>query len=435
MERKADDNTTTKEQNKKRSPWFYVPTLYFAEGLPYVIVNTVSVAMYTKMDIPNTLIGLTSSLYLPWVVKPLWGPTVDLFSTKRRWILMTQLIMAIGLALVGAVLHLPSFFVLSLSLFTLIAFTSATHDIATDGFYMLALPEDKQAFFVGIRSTFYRLAMIFGSGILVVLAGRVETNTGNIPLSWTTVMLVTAAILGALFLFHSFYLPRPATDRRVTKSEQAKTGTPFFTAFKTYFQQEGIIPIIAYIVSYRFGEAMLVKMATPFLLGKAETGGLALPTETYGLVYGTVGVLCLVAGGIIGGWLISKFGLRKCLWPMAFAINAPDLVYVYMAYVKPSLPAVYALVGFEQLGYGIGFAAFMVFLMYTAKGEFKTSHFAISTGIMALGMMIPGLLSGYLQQALGYGKFFIVVCLATIPGMITIFFLPLKDEKTAAGQA
>jgi PAT family beta-lactamase induction signal transducer AmpG len=203
----------------------------------------------------------------------------------------------------------------------------------------------------------------------------------------------------------------------------------FFTAFKTYFQQEGIFPIIVYIVLYRFGEAMLVKMATPFLLGKTETGGLALPTETYGLVYGTVGVLCLVAGGIIGGWLISKFGLRQCLWPMAFAINAPDLVYVYMAYVKPTLPVVYAMVGIEQLGYGIGFAAFMVFLMHTAKGEFKTSHFAISTGIMALGMMVPGMISGYLQEALGYGKFFILVCLATIPGMITIFFLPLKEEQ------
>jgi len=432
MERKADNITTTKEQSKKRFPWLYVPTLYFAEGLPYIIVNTVSVIMYKKMGISNELIGLTSSLYLPWVIKPLWGPTVDIYSTKRNWILGTQLAMAIGLALVGAVMHMPAFFSLSLILLTIIAFTSATHDIATDGFYLLALPEDKQAFYVGIRSTFYRLAMIFGSGVLVVLAGRVEIKTGNIPLSWTTTLLVTAVIVGALFLFHSFYLPRPAADHRVSK-EKMQAGVPFLTAFKAYFRQEGIIPIIAYISLYRFGEAMLVKMASPFLLDNAEAGGMALSTETVGWVYGTVGVLCLVVGGIVGGWLIAKFGLKKCLWPMAFAINAPDLVYVYMAYVKPALPVVYALVGFEQLGYGIGFAAFMVFLMYTAKGEFKTSHFAISTGIMALGMMIPGLLSGYLQQALGYGKFFILVCLATIPGMITIFFLPLKEEKTTAG--
>ena len=430
MENQPTSPHTPETPGKKRTPWLYVPTLYFTEGLPYILVNSVSVIMYKKMGISNELIGLTSSLYLPWVVKPLWGPTVDLYSTKRNWVLSTQLLMAIGLALVGAVMHLPAFFSLSLVLLTLIAFTSATHDIATDGYYLLALPEEQQAFFVGIRSTAYRLAVIFGSGVLVVLAGRIEVNTGNIPLSWTTTMLVVAVIVGALFLFHSFYLPRPAADRRASK-EQMQAGVPFLTAFKSYFKQEGIIPILAYIVLYRFGEAMLVKMASPFLLDKAEAGGMALSTETVGWVYGTVGVLCLVIGGITGGWLIAKFGLRKCLWPMAFAINAPDLVYVYMAYVKPALPAVYVLVGLEQLGYGLGFAAFMVFLMHTAKGEFKTSHYAISTGIMALGMMIPGLISGYLQQALGYGKFFILVCLATIPGMLTIFFLPKNEEKTA----
>ena len=433
MEKKME-KPTTDTRGKRRFPWIYVPTTYFAEGLPYIIVNTASVIMYKKMGVSNVLIGLTSFLYLPWVVKPLWGPTVDLFSTKRNWILTTQLTMTIGLALLGAVMHLPAFFGLSLVLLTLIAFTSATHDIATDGFYMLALPEDKQAFYVGIRSTFYRLAMIFGSGVLVVFAGRIETKTGNIPLSWTTVMLVAAAILGGLFLFHSFYLPRPAADHRATRAT-AQHSAPFLEAFKAYFQQEGIIPIIAYIVLYRLGEAMLVKMASPFLLDKTEVGGLELSTETVGLVYGTIGVLALVAGGIFGGWLIAKFGLRRCLWPMALAINLPDIVYVYMAYMKPTLPAIYALVGLEQLGYGVGFAAFMVFLMYTAKGEFKTSHFAISTGIMALGMMIPGLISGYLQQALGYGKFFITVCLATIPGMITIFFLPLQEEKESVGQS
>jgi len=430
MEKKAASRLTTEPAGKKRFPWLYVPTLYFTEGLPYIIVNSVSVIMYKKMGISNELIGLTSSLYLPWVVKPLWGPTVDLYSTKRNWILSTQLVMAIGLALVSAVMHLPAFFSFSLILLTLIAFTSATHDIATDGFYLLALPEEQQAFYVGIRSTFYRLAIIFGSGVLVVLAGRIEANTGNIPLSWTTTLLVTAAIIGALFLFHGFYLPQPAADHRASK-EQVQAGVPFLTAFKSYFQQDGIIPILAYIVLYRFGEALMLKMASPFFLDKAEAGGMALSTETVGWVNGTVGILCLVIGGIIGGWLIAKFGLRKCLWPMAFAINAPDVGYVYMAYAKPSLPAVYALVGLEQLGYGIGFAAFMVFLMHTAKGEFKTSHYAISTGIMALGMMIPGLISGYLQHALGYEKFFILVCLATIPGMLTIFFLPVKEEKTA----
>lgn len=379
--------------------------------------------MYKKLDVPNTLIGLTSLLYLPWVLKPLWGPTVDLVGTKRNWILWTQIVMAIVLALVGTVLHLPAFFILSLALFVLIAFTSATHDIAVDGFYLLALPPEQQAFFVGIRATAYRLAMIFGTGVLVVIAGKLETRLENIPLSWTLVMLGSGAVMAVVFLYHSFALPRPASDRKAAKEGQ-QVSIPFLTVFKTYFQQQGIVPILAYIVLYRLGEAMLVKMSAPFLLDTRAAGGLALLTETVGYVYGTVGVLALVVGGILGGWLISKFGLRKCIWPMAFAINLPDLNYVYMAAASPSLQMVYVLVAIEQFGYGLGFSAFMVFLMYTARGEYKTSHFALSTGFMALGMMLPGLVSGYLQQALGYYHFFIAVCLLTIPGMLTIFALP-----------
>ncbi len=407
---------------ESRSPWLYVPTAYFAEGLPYVIVNTVSTVMYKNLGVPNTLIGLTSLLYLPWVLKPLWGPTVDLLGTKRNWILWTQVMMAVVLALVGTILHLPSFFVLSLVLFIIVAFTSATHDIAVDGFYLLALPPEKQAFFVGIRATAYRLAMIFGTGVLVVIAGKLATRMDNIPLSWTIVMVGSGLLMAGLFLYHSLALPRPAADHKAARA--ANTSVPFVTVFKTYFQQKGIIPILSYIVLYRLGEAMLVKMASPFLLDERSAGGLALTTETVGYVYGTAGVLSLVIGGILGGWLISKFGLRKCMWPMALAINVPDLNYVYMAAIEPSLQTVYLLVALEQFGYGLGFSAFMVFLMYTARGEYKTSHFALSTGFMALGMMLPGLTSGYLQNALGYHQFFIAVCLLTIPGMLTIFFLP-----------
>ena len=408
-------------QTTARSPWLYVPTAYFAEGLPYVIVNTVSTVMYKNLGVPNTLIGLTSLLYLPWVLKPLWGPTVDLIGTKRNWILWTQIVMAAVLALVGAALQLPSFFTLSLALFIVVAFTSATHDIAVDGFYLLALPPEQQAFFVGIRATAYRLSMIFGTGVLVVFAGKLEQQAGNIPLSWTTILLGSGVLMAALCLYHRLLLPRPAADHRADISQ---TAVPFLTVFKTYFQQKGIASILSYIVLYRLGEAMLVKMASPFLLDKKEAGGLELLTQTVGYVYGTVGVLALVAGGLLGGWLISKFGLRRCMWPMALAINVPDLNYVYMAATPPSLQAVYALVALEQFGYGLGCSAFMVFLMYTARGEYKTSHFAISTGFMALGMMLPGLASGYLQDALGYYQFFIAVCLLTIPGMLTIFFLP-----------
>jgi len=427
----------------RRFPWIYVPTLYFAEGLPYILVNAVSVIMYKKMGVPNTLIGLTSVLYLPWVFKPLWGPTVDIFWTKRRWILVTQILMIFELIAVGAVLHLPEIFSISLILFIVVAFTSATHDIAVDGFYMLALNETQQAFYVGIRSTFYRLAMITGSGALVVLAGFLETKFANIPLSWMVVMLSAAVLFALLFVFHTFYLPYPLADSHSTEAisrrlkSSATVGlaasplpTPwasFLAAFKSYFQQPRIASILSFIVLYRLGEAMLVKMAAPFLLDSREAGGLALSTQTVGFVYGTVGVSSLVIGGIAGGWLVSKFGFRKCVWPMAIALNAPDLVYVYLTYSEPSLSLVYGLVALEQFGYGVGFAVFLVFLMYTAKEPFKTSHYAISTGFMALGMMLPGLASGYLQSALGYQHFFILVCFLTLPGMAAIFFIPMNE--------
>ncbi len=395
-----------------------------------MIVNAVSVVMYKKMDVPNTLIGLTSLLYLPWVLKPLWGPTVDIFWTKRRWIVATQVLLAAQFALVGGVLHLPNFFELTLGLFILAAFTSATHDIAVDGFYMLALDDNQQAFYVGIRSTFYRAAMIAGSGGLVVLAGVLENRLASIPTSWMLAMIIAAAIFALLFLFHSFYLPRPPADTGANRLKSASPdfGASFLAAFKSYFQQPRIAPILAFIVLYRLGEAMLVKMAAPFLLDSKAAGGLALSTQTVGFVYGTVGVVSLVIGGVAGGWLISKFGLRKCIWPLAIALNAPDLAYVYLSFIEPTLPQIYGLVALEQFGYGVGFSAFLVFLMYTAKGPFKTSHYAISTGFMALGMMLPGLASGYLQSALGYQQFFIGVCLLTLPGMAAIFFIPLNER-------
>lgn len=412
--------------NTKRIPWIYIPTLYFAEGVPYILVNTVSVIMYKKMGISNQLIGLTSILYLPWVIKMFWGPIVDIYSTKRNWIIYSQLAMCISIALVAFGIQLPTFFWITLGIFTIIAFISATHDIAADGFYMLALDKTMQAFFVGVRATAYRLAMLFGSGVLVVLAGNIEKRFGNIPLSWLVAMSIAGTVFLLAFLFHRYYLPYPTSDMSGIASGQKAS---FVKVFRTYFQQDKIVPIVIFILIYRLGEAVLVKMATPFLLDKSEVGGLGLATDTVGYVYGTVGVLSLTIGGLIGGWLISKFGLKKCIWPMAIMLKAPDLVYVYMSIVKPPLEIVYVLVGFEQFGYGIGFTAFMVFLMYIAKGKYKTSHFAISTGIMALGMMIPGLVSGILQNALGYVNFFILVICLTIPGMIILFFIPIEDEN------
>ncbi|MBN3882103.1 MAG: MFS transporter [Nostoc sp.] len=414
-------------KNQTNSPWTFIPTLYFASGIPYVIINTVSVIFYKKLGIDNAQIALwTSFLYLPWVIKMFWGPIVDIYSTKRKWILYTQFAMFGCLGLIAFSLQLPNFFFISLATLTIGAFISATYDIATDGFYLLALSPEQQAFFVGIRSLFYRMAVIFGSGILVVLAGQLEISLNDIPLSWTIAIGFSALILAILFISHRLILPLPESENQ--RQIEARKNIPFWSIISSYFAQDKIINILAFILLYRLGEAMLVKIASLFLLDKPEVGGLGLSTSDVGLVYGTFGVISLICGGILGGLLISKYGLKKCLFPMALALNLPDIFYVYMAYSKPSLTLVYPLVSLEQFGYGFGFTAFSVYLMYICQGEYKTSHFAISTGIMALGMMIPGLISGYLQNAFGYPLFFILICLLTIPGMIALFFIPLKEE-------
>ncbi len=418
----------SRQQPTSRNPWIFVPTLYFAEGLPYIIINTVSVILYKKMGIDNASIAFwTSWLYLPWVLKMFWSPLVDIYSTKRKWILSTQFAMALCLFSAAYALNTEGYFFLSLLTLVAGAFVSATHDIATDGFYMLALNKEEQALFVGIRATFYRLAMIFGSGLLVYTAGRIETLTGSIPLSWTVVIGATGFVFVLVPLYHTFVLPFPAADSKRSPRDAA-SDVSFLEIFRSYFKQEKIVAIIAFILLYRFAEAMLLKLAPPFLLDPRDAGGLGLSTTQVGLAYGTVGMICLVVGGILGGWLISRFGLKKCIWPMAITLHFPDLFYVYMAYVQPEIGLTYVLVALEQFGYGLGFTAFMVYLMHIARGRYKTSHFAISTGIMALGMMLPGFISGYLQQAVGYKMFFVIVCVLAIPGLLTILFIP-KNEK------
>lgn len=414
-----------------RNPWVFLPTLYFAEGLPYVLINTVSVILYKRMGIDNEHIAFwTSWLYLPWVIKMFWGPVVDMYSTKRTWVLTTQAVMSLCMFAIAFSLRTDSFFFLSLAAFCAAAFVSATYDIATDGFYMLALTEKEQALFVGLRAAFYRMAMIFGSGVLVYVAGILETSSENIPWSWSRVMILSALLFGSAFVYHKFVLPLPPADGN-TRTRQGYAEASFAEVIRSYFNQEKIGVMLAFILFYRLGEAMLLKLVSPFLLDGADVGGLGLGTKDVGLVYGTVGVLCLVLGGILGGWLISRFGFKRCIWPMVIAMHAPDLFFVYMAFSQPALPLVYPLVAMEQFGYGMGFTVFTVYLMHSAQGRFKTSHYAISTGIMALGMMLPGFLSGWLQQTMGYKMFFIIVCIMTIPGILTIpFIVKAYKEKS-----
>jgi MFS transporter, PAT family, beta-lactamase induction signal transducer AmpG len=408
-----------------RQPWAWVPSLYFAEGLPYVIVMTVSVAMYKRLGIDNTTLAYyTSWLYLPWVIKPLWSPVVDLYRRKRWWTVGMQGAVALGLGLTALSLPGPAFFPLSLAAMWLMAFSSATHDIAADGFYMLALSDDQQAFFVGIRSTFYRLAMMGGEGGVLILAGLLETRTGNIPLAWGVTFGALAVLMLLLALYHGLALPRPDSDQPTAK--QANPWQDVWDTFASFFQKPHIGLALAFLLLFRLGEAQLVKLAVPFLLDPTEAGGLSLDTETVGFLNGFVGVPALIAGGILGGILASRHGLKAWLWVMVAAMNLPNLAYVFLAQAQPeSLWLIGTAIGLEKFGYGFGFTAFVLYLLFLAKGRHQTAHYAIGTGIMALGMMLPGMVSGWIQEQVGYVWFFAWVFLATIPGMVLAAFLPI----------
>jgi len=409
-----------------RSPWLFVPTLYFAEGVPYVLVNTVSVILYKRLGVANhTITFWTSLLYLPWVVKMLWGPIVDTRGTKRTWILITQLLMTVALAGLAVTLGLPGYFAITLGVFTLAAFISATHDIAADGFYLHALNERQQAYFVGVRTLFYRAAMIFGSGLLVTFAGKLEQSTGAVPRAWSMTFLLGAAIYGLLCLYHRFILPWPPSD---AAGLRRGVGVPWGRIFVEWFSQPRVAAIVAFILLYRLGEAMLLKLAAPFMLDSHAEGGLGFTTAQVGMAYGTVGLSSLIVGGILGGWLIGRFGLRRMLWPLALCLNVPHAAYLYMAHAQPGPALAYPLVAVEQLGYGLGTTAFMVVLMRVSRGEHRTSHYAIATGLMALGMMLPGMVSGSIEEAVGYRTFFLLVLLLGIPSLLTLLLLPRLEE-------
>lgn len=608
---------------KQRNPWAWIPTLYFAEGIPYVVAMTVAVIMFKRLGISNTDIALyTSWLYLPWVIKPLWSPIVDLLKTKRWWIIIMQLIIGAALGGIALAIPLPVFFKVTLIFMWLLAFSSATHDIAADGFYMLGLNEHQQAYFVGIRSTFYRIAMITGQGLLIILAGFFETSTGlppveintmaspafskeirlpevpsgmesnsgesyfvvfpekaelstqnianseldsirkvvyahntengfvtnhsgqakeqnghqkeslwseyvssplkdflkenfgakkpvvagntltgnvsviavklsskpeenkemvlnlkfrngdnsirliegerltfnasnyhkpayvlfqcdpkltrpteavfkgtsgNIHLAWSITFIILAGMFVLFSVYHRFILPFPTSDRQAT--EHQNLFKEFFKTFGSFFRRKDIGLILSFLLLYRLGESQIVKMASPFMLDPRQLGGLGLTTGDVGLIYGTFGILALTAGGILGGIAAARKGLKFWLWLMALAINIPHLAYVYMSYAQPENQLIIGLcVVIEQFSYGFGFTAYMLYMIYVSEGEHKTAHFAIATGFMALGMMIPGMFSGWLQDIIGYQHFFVWVMLCMIPGLIPVFFVKIKPE-------
>jgi PAT family beta-lactamase induction signal transducer AmpG len=421
---------TTDAKLLPRDPWFWIPTLYVAEGLPYALAMSVSLVLYKNLGVSNTDIAFyTSWLYLPWVIKPLWSPVVDLLKTRRQWIWMTQLLLGAGLAGVALTIPAPHFFQLTLAFFWLLAFSSATHDIAADGFYMLAMTEREQAFFSGIRSTFYRVAMICAQGGLVSLAGKFYQRTGDYSTAWLMAFVFVTGVFLCLGIYHCFILPKPPVDHPggIGSSETFFAG--FFKTFGTFFQKPKIVVLLLFLLLYRLGEAQLVKMVQLFLLDPREKGGLGLLNEQVGLAYGTIGVIALMLGGLLGGFVVARHGLKFWLWPMLLAIHLPDAVFIWLAYAQPdNFWAIGTGVAVEQFGYGFGFTAFMLYMIYIARGEHQTAHYAICTGFMALGMMLPGMWSGWLQEHIGYPYFFVWVLLATIPSFIVATRIPLEAE-------
>ena len=403
---------------KRKSGWSWIPSLYFAEGLPYFAVTAISVILYKRMGVSNTDIALyTSWLYLPWVIKPFWSPIVEIFSTRRKWIVETQLFMGALLAAVAFTIPVNAFFQWTLAFFWLLAFGSATHDIAADGFYMLGLSGEQQSFFSGIRSIFYRIATIFGQGGLIIIAGKLEEHTGSIATAWSITFGITAAIMLVLSGVHKLLLPTPQSDISRHANGVKDAVQSFGKILADYFKKPGIVPALLFMLLFRLPEAQLVKLLNPFLLDSRDTGGLGLTTEQIGITYGTIGVIGLIIGGIAGGIAISRKGLKYWLWPMVAAISLPDLVYVYLSIAQPSSQAIIdTCIFIEQMGYGFGFTAYMMYLIYFSRGQYPTAHYAISTAFMALGMMLPGMLSGYIQEHLGYTNFFIwvmICCAAT----------------------
>ena len=413
------------------TPWAWIPTLYFGQGIPYVVVMTLSVVMYKNMGVSNTDIALyTSWLYLPWVIKPLWSPLIELLGTKRAWIVALQFVVGAALACVALTIEGPRYFQMTLAVFWLMAFASASHDIAADGFYMLALQEHQQAAFVGVRSTFYRLANIGGQGGLVYLAGMLQERTGSVQTAWTVVFVVLATLFGVMALYHAFALPKPAADVRGLGLAQGRAlMAGFFAVFKDFFKKPGIAVIVGFLLLYRFPEAQLLKLASPFLLDKVELGGLGLSTSDVGIAYGTVGLTALTVGGLCGGVVIAQWGLKRVLWPLVLAMHVPNAAFLLLAWAQPgNLWVVSSALAVEQFGYGLGFTAYMMFMILVADGPHKTAHYAICTGFMALGMMLPGMWSGWLQAQLGYLPFFGWVLLATIPSFAMTALTRIPDE-------
>jgi PAT family beta-lactamase induction signal transducer AmpG len=431
IRRGADDKANKgRRMNANRNPWLWVPSIYLAEGIPYIIAMTVSVILYKRLGLSNTDIALyTSWFYLPWVIKPFWSPFIDFFRTKRFWILVMQLAIGGSLACVALTIPADNFIRYTLAMFWIMAFSSATHDIAADGFYMLGLDTPQQAAFIGVRTVFYRVATIAAKGGLVIMAGIMENYGYPVTKAWSLTFIAVAAFFLALFIYHFFVLPYPAADGKAPRDKTKNFLAEYFRILTLFFRRKDILIIICFFLFYRFAEAQLVKMVAPFLLDARVKGGLGLTTAEVGIIYGTVGVVALMLGGLLGGYVVYKKGLKFWLWIMVFAMHLPDLIFIYLSHALPeSLLLVSSAVAVEQFGYGFGFTAYTMYMIMVSQGEYKTVFYAIGTGIMALGMMLPAMASGWIQEMLGYRNFFIWITITTIPGFIVAALVKIDPD-------
>lgn len=407
------------ETPRGRSPWWWVPSLYFAEGLPYMAVMTISTVMYKCLGIGNTELAFyTAWLYLPWVIKPFWSPFVDILRTKRWWVVAMQWTIAAAMAGIAFALPAQGFFQLTLCVFWLMAFASATHDIAADGFYMLGLSEHQQSYFVGIRNISYKLATVAAFAGGTGLCGWLIKEGVSVKMSWTIVISIIAILFLGFSIYHKFILPQPEADHGEPDHSASQIIKEFSATFVSFFQKPGIGLALVFMLLYRLPESLLTKMISPFLLDPMADGGLGLSNEQVGITYGIIGTIGLLGGGLLGGFLISKGGLRYWIRPMAWSMSITCLTFVLLSHAEsPAMWMVDSCVFIEQFGYGFGFSAYMLFLIYFSEGKYATAHYAICTGFMALGLMLPGMAAGWLQELLGYQNFFlltIVSCITTI---------------------
>lgn len=404
-------------------PWRWIPTLYFCQGVPNVVMTSLSVVMLKNLNVPNASIAFyTSIAYLPWVIKPLWSPAVDLFGKKRRWIAALQFVMSVAFGAIALTVPAPDFVRYVFAILWVVAFSSATHDIAADGFYLLALPPHEQAAFVGVRGTCFKIATLFGKGGLVWLAGWLLRITGSATQAWSGIFLFLAGLFLFAGLYHLWILPVRDDDGGTTPTQPLLAD--FAHVFGSFFAKPGIGGALCFLVVYRLAEALALKLVEAFLLDARTVGGLGLTNEQLGLNYGVVGVIALLGGGLLGGHLISRYGLRRMLWPMIIVMHVPIAAFLALAIFRPEhLWVVSAALGAEQFGYGFGFTAYMVYMMMFAAGEHKTAHYAICTGFMALSIMLPGMVAGWFQEKLGYVNFFAWVCVAAIPSFVATAFI------------